>query len=1190
MTARASSKGKVLPPDQALTKDLQRLVTRLEIDLRARLDAEPELRGPLEIEWQEALRRKRTAASWLDWRNERSTLASVAWVLGTVFVRFCEDNGLIDEPWLSGPGKRANYAAERQIEYIQRHPRENERDWILAAFDHLTGFPAAAALFDEMHNPLFALEISADAAAEVISFWRSTNDGEIKHDLTRDGMATRFLGDLYENLSVDAQKRYALRQTPVFIEEFLLDLTLEPSVTEYGLAETSVIDPTCGSGHFLLGAFDRLLTKWAVEKPGMSTRERIFMALKQITGVDINPFAVAIARFRLVLMAMQAEKLHRLADAPEYPIRLATGDSLLQWHLTSGGQGDMFAEEGREFALYTEDAGILASYLRPGQYTVSVGNPPYITVKDSALNERYRDIYKACHRQYALSVPFIERFFQLIRSREENGRSGFSGQITASSFMKREFGRKIVEDFLHVHTDLTYVIDTSGAYIPGHGTPTVILVGRRRPWKTPTVRALLGAQSESGQPDDPKQGAVWRSIVEMLEFPGTANRYLTVMDIRRDLLATHPWSLSGGGAVELREFIEKEGRCTLYSAVDEIGSGAVTREDSAFMIGGGALGRSGIPDSQQIPLVEGDVVRDWAISSGAIVSLWPYESRTLRAWAADGTLRFAWPYKRVLVERVAYGLSQTNRGLEWFEYSMFFKERFRAPFLISYAEISTHNHFVLSRGGVVFKQSAPVIKLEVGATEAKHFELLGVLNSSVACFWIKQMIQPKSGSGIGRGVQDEEWENRYASDVAKLKKFPLPNGSPTERAQALDRLGADLQEVTPTGVSKAGTPTRVGLDKAQERWQTIREEMIFLQEELDWEIYRLYKLLDEDWTYSGDDVPGIALGERAFEIVLARKQKYGEDTAWFERHGSKPITQIPAHWPAAYRELVERRIELIESRQDIGLLERPENKRRWSSPTWEDMEQDALNDWLLNRLEDPELWREQERATARSVAQLADLLSGDSEFREVLALYVGRPDYDLTTEVARLVEQEHVPFLAALRYSDSGMDVRREWESTWDLQRKEDAGEVLADPITVPPKYGKADFRKDFYWRHRGKLDVPKERFVSYPGAERDTDKSLVLGWAGWDHLDRAQALGVLVIERTDDDGWGADKLKPLLAGLAELDPWLNQWYETGDERGSAGTYKAFLNNRLERLALTREHLAAWRPEAPTRRGRAAKQ
>ena len=55
------------------------------------------------------------------------------------------------------------------------------------------------------------------------------------------------------------------------------------------------------------------------------------------------------------------------------------------------------------------------------------------------------------------------------------------------------------------------------------------------------------------------------------------------------------------------------------------------------------------------------------------------------------------------------------------------------------------------------------------------------------------------------------------------------------------------------------------------------------------------------------------LGERAFEIVLARQMAAGElETAWFERHGSTPITELPAHWPADYRTLSSGGSTLIE--------------------------------------------------------------------------------------------------------------------------------------------------------------------------------------------------------------------------------------------------------------------------------------
>jgi hypothetical protein len=63
-----------------------------------------------------------------------------------------------------------------------------------------------------------------------------------------------------------------------------------------------------------------------------------------------------------------------------------------------------------------------------------------------------------------------------------------------------------------------------------------------------------------------------------------------------------------------------------------------------------------------------------------------------------------------------------------------------------------HNHFVLDRGGKVFKQTAPIIKLRADATEEDHLALLGYLNSSTACFWMKQVCFDKGNRGEGGGL------------------------------------------------------------------------------------------------------------------------------------------------------------------------------------------------------------------------------------------------------------------------------------------------------------------------------------------------------------------------------------------------------------------------------------------------------
>ena len=144
----------------------------------------------------------------------------------------------------------------------------------------------------------------------------------------------------------------------------------------------------------------------------------------------------------------------------------------------------------------------------------------------------------------------------------------------------------------------------------------------------------------------------------------------------------------------------------------------------------------------------------------------------------------------------------------------------------------------------------------------------------------------------------------------------------------------------------------------------------------------------------------------------------------------------------------------------------------------------------------------------------------------------------------------------------------------------------------MPPKYGQGDYRSTTSWQLRGPLDVPKERFISYPGCESDQDGEPVYGWAGWDHEQRARALATLFVNRRDQESWVAARLTPMLAGLLELLPWLKQWHgaASDDYAGlSAATYyEGFLDDECRKLGLTRDDLRAWRPAEKTRGRKAA--
>ena len=1286
-----------------LLTDLKKQVTLLENDLRQRCKDFPEIDAPLRAQYDAAKAGKRTAMTYGAWLDEQLTQVAVAWVLACVFVRFLEDNALVDVPKLAGPGALGLRARDEHELFFQKHPTLTEREYLEGVFTETGTLPAMREFFDRRHNPLWQCGPSGDAAAALLDFWRRTDpdSGLLVHDFTDPEWNTRFLGDLYQDLSEAARKKYALLQTPEFIEEFILDRTLGPAIDTFGYQVVRMIDPTCGSGHFLLGGFFRMFRLWQRENPGENPRVLAQNALNAIHGVDLNPYAVAIARFRLLLAALQVCGITKLKNAPDFSIHLASGDSLLHGARFDNegnpyveARQELFGGDSKEFKdelkhhYEVEDIEILHRILGQ-QYHAVVGNPPYITVKDAAISELYRTRYSSCHRQYSLSVPFMERFFDLaVKGDAMNHRpAGCTGQITSNSFMKREFGKKLIEEFMP-RWDLTHVIDASGAYIPGHGTPTVILFGKNQNPVSGRIRTVLGIAGEPATPNDPAQGLVWRAIVQQIDVPGSVSNWASVTDSPRMNFHSHPWSIGGGGAAELKELLE-EADIEKGKWACDIGRSTVVGDDDIWFLDSSTGARLRVNQHLVLATV-GDRVREWAATELPLV-IYPYT--TLGGALIQPTERlvthYLWPFRSPLKRRTIFGKTIEQSSGAWFAHLEHYPRKLQDPLSITYGEISTHNHYVFDRGNKVFNRTAPVIKLQSNATESDHIRLLGILNSSAACFWFRQVCFPKGGDhqgNEGARVRSSLWDERFAFNGTQVANLPVPMKRPWQLPTAIVKYVEAIQSNSPGSNitflygSESGS-LRTSLNDAKTLCASHRRKLIAWQEELDWQVYEAYGLIEASDAVSlpegeaMDAIPpdGIQLGERAFEIVLARRMAAGEvQTTWFTRHGSTPITEIPAHWPAAYRELVERRIRRIESDSNIRLIEQPEYKRRWNTESWDSQFQRAATEWLLLRLETYFHGSERMKTEGRgqesgvsgqeggtetpegssnqkstinnpqssispsfdpaahgfiaasrphlvSAQQLAEVVQADPLFLEVAECLEGHSGFSVSALVQRLVEAESVPALPRDRYKDSGLRKREDWEETWRLQRLEDAVEAevrgqhpeareeILKPlirkaqlekvgeIAVPPKYGSGDFKKASYWKLRGKLDVPKERWISYPGAERDGDTSPVIAWAGWDHLDQAKALAEYFLDAKDAHGWPPAKLKPLLAALADLLPWLKQWHNTFDPNYGMGLgdyFQGFLEEQCRALEMTVQEVDAVRFEAaePAARTPARKQ
>ena len=498
--------GKKKGGERKLTPELAAFLSKVLVpDLRERVKA-PEVQQALEKRYLHEKAANRTAEHFIDWMERTVEQVGAAWVLSCLFIRTLEDRELLGQRRLAGPGAKDAYG-----QFIEIAPALTARDYLLLVFREVASLPATEDVLGPQHNPAWRLSPSHEAARKLLDFFQ---EEESSGTLTWTffGTDTRFLGDIYQDLSDEVRKRYALLQTPHFVEKFILDLTLDPAIEEFGLVEVRLIDPTCGSGHFLMGAFDRLVEKRRLKAPGLDVKEHARAALAQVYGVDLNPYAVAIARFRLTLAFLEHAKIGKLANVPRLPLNLVVADSLLYGGKHQANLSDLDEDRTRwGDEMFDLEDPTAAQHVFGQRYHAVVGNPPYITCKDDALRQAYRSRYESAAGGFALAAPFTERFFELAES------EGFVGLINANSFMKREFGRRLVENVLP-RIEISHVIDTSGAYIPGHGTPTVLLFGRNRTPISESVIAVLGRRGEPTTPNPPENGVVWSSIVQNYEI------------------------------------------------------------------------------------------------------------------------------------------------------------------------------------------------------------------------------------------------------------------------------------------------------------------------------------------------------------------------------------------------------------------------------------------------------------------------------------------------------------------------------------------------------------------------------------------------------------------------------------------------------------------------------------------------
>ena len=125
-----------------LRTGLERLRARLEEDITERAEEEPTISAELRQRYETARTAKRTGLSFELWRAGEVTQSAVAWLLACTFVRFLEDNHLIEQPWISGPANRLAEAKEQNLRAYRAGQWQTDRDYLLLCSKKTANSPA----------------------------------------------------------------------------------------------------------------------------------------------------------------------------------------------------------------------------------------------------------------------------------------------------------------------------------------------------------------------------------------------------------------------------------------------------------------------------------------------------------------------------------------------------------------------------------------------------------------------------------------------------------------------------------------------------------------------------------------------------------------------------------------------------------------------------------------------------------------------------------------------------------------------------------------------------------------------------------------------------------------------------------------------------------------------------------------
>jgi hypothetical protein len=308
----------------------------------------------------------------------------------------------------------------------------------------------------------------------------------------------------------EVKKAGGVYYTPTYIVDYIVKQTVGELVKDKApkqVSEIRVLDPACGSGSFLIGAYQYLLdwhrdwyesdepAKHKKElRPGpkggyrLTTGERKRILLNNIYGVDIDQQAVEVTKLSLLLKVLEGETEETLQFIlemshervlPDLGKNIKCGNSLIGPDFYDGKQIDALSEEENlrinMFDWRSEFAPIFKR--AHSGFDAVVGNPPWIRSQTLPAVDReyFGTRYRTATGTFDIYVLFAERMVEVAE------RSARIGIILPNKFFTTDYGAGL-RKLLANEKLVDHIVDFEDAQVfAGAGTYSCILVMHRTP-------------------------------------------------------------------------------------------------------------------------------------------------------------------------------------------------------------------------------------------------------------------------------------------------------------------------------------------------------------------------------------------------------------------------------------------------------------------------------------------------------------------------------------------------------------------------------------------------------------------------------------------------------------------------------------------------------------------------------------